>query len=594
MALFALGLQAQDLKIHVDDKGRVGFADSKGNVVIDCKYESAFPFSNGVAIVCKSGKYGMINTSGTVVLPIKYSSISKWNDLYLIKDGKKMGLANTTGSIVLKADYSMISKSNCYGKAIIALGGKATANDKKTYMAGAKYGIIDKNGKILVTPQYKGLYEFAYDGQGDAYLHEGKRLIFSYHFTTDTLLTDCEYLGICKNGFNIFESGVIDGYGKEIVKEGLYSYVMLPKSGMVRYYIAKKKETVCGFHNIASGKPIQVAVFNSPLSGINYWTHGDFIGDIAPVNGTSWSFIDKSGNKLRSGYTSLKHSELTGLWAAKNSSGKWEIFDDSNNNVQALSGYDEIEFPAQKGDKPLFTVKKAGKYGVLSRNGDTVIPFDYDMILGNSYDVIAVKKDGKWGAFTADNKELFPTEYIDFVRPTERNCQHIWVRQADSLYYHLNLTNGKISPSGFKAVGNFKDGIAFVIPEGFDVQKSILNRAQLYLPNTPYNQIYGTTAATNNSNTKKTGKLINTIAQQTQTVDPFKSVNFGLLMNTDDVLLIKKPVSAFYVDAAKKEIKKLGNRALTDMEAKDVLLKITRENRVYGLNEMLDEDEWNY
>ena len=110
MALFALGLQAQDLKIHVDDKGRVGFADSKGNVVIDCKYESAFPFSNGVAVVCKSGKYGMINTSGTVVLPLKYSSISKWNDLYLIKDGKKMGLANTTGSIVLKADYSMISK----------------------------------------------------------------------------------------------------------------------------------------------------------------------------------------------------------------------------------------------------------------------------------------------------------------------------------------------------------------------------------------------------------------------------------------------------------------------------------------------------
>lgn len=158
----------------------------------------------------------------------------------------------------------------------------------------------------------------------------------------------------------------------------------------------------------------------------------------------------------------------------------------------------------------------------------------------------------------------------------------------------MNLTNGKISPSGFKAVGNFKDGIAFVIPEGFDVQKSILNRAQLYLPNTPYNQIYGTTAATNKSNTKKRGKLINTIAQQIKTVDPFKSVNFGLLMNTDDVLLINKPVSAFYVDAAKKEIKNLGNRALTDMEAKDVLLKITRENRVYGLNEMLDEDEWNY
>ena len=594
MMLVVVGVQGQDLKIHVDNKGRVGFADSKGNVVIDCKYESAFPFSNGVAIVYKSKKYGMINTSGTEVLPLKYSSITTWNDLYLIKDGKKMGLANRSGNIILKADYSMISKSNCYGKAIIAIGGKATANEKKTYMAGAKYGIINKDGKILITPQYKGLYEFAYNGQESVYLHEGKRLLFSYHNTTDTLLTDCEYLGFSKNGWNIYEAGVIDGYGKVLAKEGLYSYVMLPKSGMIRYYNAKKKETICGFHNIAKGESLQVAVFNSPLADINYWTHGDFIGDIAPVNGTSWSFINKSGNTLRSGYTALKHSDMTGLWAAKNSSGKWDVFDDNNNNVEGLSGYNEIEFPGQKDDKHLFSVKKIDKYGAVSKSGEIVIPFEYELIMGNTYDVFAVKKNGKWGALTTDNKILFPTEYVNFVLPSERNSQHFWVQQSDSLYYHLNLTNGKISAIGFKGVYNFNEGIAFVIPEGFDVQKSILNRAQLYLPNTPYNQIYGTTAATNNSNTKKRGKLINTIAQQIKTVDPFKSVNFGLLMNTDDVLLINKPVSAFYVDAAKKEIKNLGNRALTDMEAKDVLLKITRENRVYGLNEMLDEDEWNY
>lgn len=58
------GVQAQDLNIHVDKKGRVGFADKDGNVVIECKYESAMPFSDGVAIVSKSGKFGIIDATG--------------------------------------------------------------------------------------------------------------------------------------------------------------------------------------------------------------------------------------------------------------------------------------------------------------------------------------------------------------------------------------------------------------------------------------------------------------------------------------------------------------------------------------------------
>ena len=36
--------------------------------------------------------------------------------------------------------------------------------------------------------------------------------------------------------------------------------------------------------------------FEKPLQEITYWTHGDFIGRTAPVNGTAWSFIDMKGN----------------------------------------------------------------------------------------------------------------------------------------------------------------------------------------------------------------------------------------------------------------------------------------------------------
>ena len=157
-------IQAQDLKIQVNKKGKVGFVDSSGKEVIKCEYESAYPFKNGHAIVCKSGKYGIINQSGENVLPIKYSKISSWNEnLYLIKTGKTMGLADHSGKIILATKYTMITRSNRYGKALIALGGKSATNEKQTYMSNAKYGIIDKNGKILIEPKYKGLYEFSYN-----------------------------------------------------------------------------------------------------------------------------------------------------------------------------------------------------------------------------------------------------------------------------------------------------------------------------------------------------------------------------------------------------------------------------------------------
>lgn len=84
----------------------------------------AYPFSGGYAIVTKSGKSGIIDERGKVVLPLKYTSIMPWNQsLYLIKTGKIQGLASHDGKVVLPTKYSFISKPNCYGKALVAVGG---------------------------------------------------------------------------------------------------------------------------------------------------------------------------------------------------------------------------------------------------------------------------------------------------------------------------------------------------------------------------------------------------------------------------------------------------------------------------------------
>ena len=157
--MLSVQLNAQTLRIIVNDKGKIGFADGSGKEVIPCQFDRAQPFHDGSAIVTKKGKSGLIDPQGNILLPLSYEEIKSWNDnLYIIKEGKrKMGLADHKGNIVQPAKYSYIFNLNCYGKALIALGGKAASDEKKTYMFAAKYGIVDAMGNILIEPKYRGL-----------------------------------------------------------------------------------------------------------------------------------------------------------------------------------------------------------------------------------------------------------------------------------------------------------------------------------------------------------------------------------------------------------------------------------------------------
>ena len=567
---FVFPIQAQDLRLQVNKKGKVGFVDSEGVEIIKCQYDNAFPFKNGVAIVSKNKKSGLVNAKGEVILPLIYTKVDHWNEnLYLIKASNKQGLCDSLGNIVLPVNYSLITKSNCYGKALIAVGGKAIKYEDNTFLQKAKYGIIDGNGKILIEPQYGGIFEFSWEGSNGNPYHEGKRLEFSYHYITDTLKTNCSYIGFSKNWNTIDQCGIMDENGNILLKSGLYNQVMEPRSGMVRYYLKKGQETWCGYYNLNTGTEVLAAKFSQSMDKINFWTHGDFIGDIAPVNGEKWSFIDKTGTVLRSGYESLIHNQPTALWAVKNGKGEWEVFDEDNKDIAALSGYEDIRFPTYEGDQKVFGVKKDGVYGCINRNGDVVIPFEYELILSNIYDVIPVKKEGKWGLVTPDSTMLIPTEYANLIFPSEKNAQDFWVMKSDSLYYHYSIVEGGSDSIGYKAVTNFVKGIACVVPVNMDLRDIPVNRAQVYPPNTDK----ATLAAV--QITDFTG-------------------SFCYILGNDDVMLLDQPVSTLYKDKVIKEIERLGKKNLTDSEKKTILLNVTRGNRTYDLKSIVSEEEWDY
>lgn len=235
-------------------------------------------------------------------------------------------------------------------------------------------------------------------------------------------------------------------------------------------------------------------------------------------------------------------------------------------NVDALSGNDDIIFPVNKYGKDLFAVCKNGKYGCITRDGAKVIPMKYESMTANTHDVVGVKMNGKWGLLNEDNTIVVPAKYNNIFMPEEENAKFFWVQKEDSLYYNYNTETKNVSSIGYKWVTNFKDGIALVAPKEMTVEDTQINRAQIF-------------------------------ASQGKTFDVDMSIfadNFGYMINKNNVIVAELPIYILIKDKITKEIIKRGGRALTKSEIKKFLQDITGNYRSYDIDATLDNEEWDY
>lgn len=532
---------AQELDVLVNSKGKMGYADASGAEVIKCVYDNATPFREGAAVVAKGSKYGMIDQSGNVVLPMQYSDIRPWNDhLYLvIKGGKTMGLVDLSGKVVLEPVYSLISNLNCYDRAVIGMGGKQKTNDSKPYMNGAKYGIINGKGEVLISAEYKGLHEFTYDCSNVYPYYEGMRTAYDYHYLIDTLKTDCQYLAFSYSDATISNAGVMDGNGKVLMPVNTHDLVMLPMNGMIRYFDRLKSGFDCGYYNIEKGQTIKVSHKTTNFNDAKYWSHGDFYGKIAPVNGSTWQFVDKDGKVVKDGYTSLQHVPSMGLWIAKTSAGTYDVLDADGNVQEMLTGYNAFKCSSKAGDPELFSVGKDGKYGVIDRSGNVVIPMVYDMTSVYNYGLFGVCKDKKWGYVTTENKVVVPMEFDNLKIPSTEGATQFWIQKADKKWYHYNSKNGKTGFTGFKKVWNFDGDFAYVVLDGVE-------------------DIY------------------------------------AVMIDVNDQFVVTTPVLEAYRPAVMAMVKANGGKKLTAAQNNNIMLMMTRAERQYEMDTVIPQKDWDY
>ena len=123
-----------------------------GEVVIPFKYDGAFDFSEGLAVVKQKGKYGLIDKVGEEILPIKYDDAVSFSDgiAYAVS-----GFRRTYIYIREKGKFTIPERDFDYEQINNFFEGIASVK------IGEKYGYINKSGKEIVPIKYDDASNFS-------------------------------------------------------------------------------------------------------------------------------------------------------------------------------------------------------------------------------------------------------------------------------------------------------------------------------------------------------------------------------------------------------------------------------------------------
>ncbi len=147
-------------------KGKFGYVDTKGQVVIQPQYVDAEEFREGLApvkiqvqdsteIFGHGTRAGFIRPDGTWAVEPVFSGLGDLHDgLALAYTKDKRGYVDTAGNWRIELTMNGTPQPFSEGRARIKLGGTPYNN------AGGKFGFLDTSGKLVIPPVYDEAAEF--------------------------------------------------------------------------------------------------------------------------------------------------------------------------------------------------------------------------------------------------------------------------------------------------------------------------------------------------------------------------------------------------------------------------------------------------
>ena len=344
----------------------------------------------------QNGRWGVLDWDGSVLLPFKYREpvcFSEGLAAVLSENGKTIDFINIKGETILgpyEAPPRVVDSWQDYTDEGIPVTDKIIFHDgfAKFYENG-KYGIIDKTGRVVVTPSYSfissmnaGLAMFAI--QDEDYGNNQEKGIYGIVNDTGKVILEATEFEFWANPYMVKGEAILPGYSGGNERKIAYDGTITPYEGSEPYtysgdsYIFKNTGAILpvSTHEIHTVNDDLLLIFDRELYSPETWRLYDYnLNPVSPERPGLWVNLPYDGSKIE--YLLIS---MTPPWGGY--SGGWQtayhqIYDLKGN--QLLTGAYDTIIPI--GDK--YMVRGKSTAGLVDKNGNYIIEVP---ILANKID----------------------------------------------------------------------------------------------------------------------------------------------------------------------------------------------------------------
>ena len=425
-----------------EQDGKIGLMNLEGEAIAKPIYESidGLPYKEGELLVKQEGKYGVINNKGNELVKAEYDQIAVDNytteDVgyknagYIVsnttENGYRYGYIDVNGNVILTPEYNEISR-------IVDI--KDDANVYLITAQNGQYGMF-KNNEQVIKNEYQSI---AYNSEnGTLTLEKTKR--FGVATIDGNIIIPIEFTQIDSTGMYIYATDVdgnIQVYQKDGTKAEVDNTVYILETENENYKI-KIDNAQGSAYSILDKDGNQLTTAN--YAYIDYLYDNYFI--VSVTGGKVGVINDKEEPIIEIKYDSIEKLEGTNYIVTRlsenNSAQIYDrnlkqlcdmsnaIIDTENDYVKIYNDTETKYFDLDGnekqntevlGDNSIYAKSQDGKWGFVDQSGNVVVDYIYDKATDlNSYGYAGIEQDGKWGVVDAEGKVIVEPTYVFNVK----------------------------------------------------------------------------------------------------------------------------------------------------------------------------------
>ncbi|MDF2885358.1 MAG: repeat protein [Clostridiaceae bacterium] len=411
----------EEIYIMYTENGMNGLINTEGDILLKPVYQDfGVDQINGMLAIKRGNKWGFIDKSFNEVIKPQFDEVNYFYCGWCpVRVGSLWGLIDTKGQWIIKPLYDFIEISVETKLAIICQKGK--------------YGLIDGNGKVKINASYEKL-SFLKDGM----------------------------MAFVKNG----KTGMINEKGVELIPaeyKGIYTSSYFPDKSKYSFSVQIEQEVPNGggfYIRNKTGIIEKSGRINILDKNESYYFFSEDLGKATDEFFNTVGLVDKNLNTLvKPLYSQIEPYLKDEFIAVKYGRYHGTINKNGKEIIKPL--YTSMK---KVGENLLvcFGNLKGGKWGMIDKNGKTVVPIKYSNANTNG-EFVCFEENGLWGVFDAKGNITIKPKFLTEPKLTENNILFVLKYGAGYLFNagYFKINGESLTKSISDSIYPFENGEVF-------------------------------------------------------------------------------------------------------------------------------------